>query len=267
MSGDMNINDLARKLQEQADDYKELRYTLYKKIDIKSKKRILDAGCGTGAITADIASLTEGEVIGVDINGEHLDYARRTVADVDVEVTLINADIVHLPFKDNVFDLVVFTVVLTHVSQQQKAVQEMARVTKRDGIVLAAMEPDYAGAIFYPESEVYPLILEQSKERGLDLCTGRKLRFLFNNAGLKTEIGIFTDEIDSMNKDGKELRERYSDHFWYIEKLLLGMGWTEQEIEHYKNKQIELIENNLSFGFLPTFYAIGRKQSGKEFMS
>jgi ubiquinone/menaquinone biosynthesis C-methylase UbiE len=255
MPQEMDMKDFAQKLQEQADDYREYRYALYEKVDLKSKKRILDLGCGTGVITADIASLTEGDVTGVDISKEMLTYAR----DVVEGVTLINADILNLPFKDNTFDLVVFTVVLTHIREQQKAVDEMVRVTQKGGCVLATMEPDYAGACYYPESEIYPLFLALDNQKGTVVHTGRKLRSLFSTAGLTTEMGMYTGDIEKMNRDVSEQVEELLSHFWYIEKLLLRIGWEPSQIEKYKQEQIELMEKGEFFGFIPAFYAIGKK--------
>ena len=255
--GKMTTNDFARKLKEQEEEYREYRHTLFEKVDVKSRRKILDIGCGTGVITADIASLTEGEIIGVDINNENLTYAQETVA--DCAVTLVNADVMALPFKNNRFDLVVFSVVLIYVKDQQKALTEMARVTCKDGVVLATMEPDYAGAFFYPEDDLYPAILKKSEERSIDIHTGRKLRSLFSKAGLKTEIGIYTD-IEKFNDSTAEQLERFLSHFWYTEKLLLGIGWDTGQIEDYKQKQIELIEKREGFGFMPAFYAIGKKE-------
>lgn len=253
----ITTNDFARKLKEQEEEYREYRHSLFEKVDVKSKKRILDIGCGTGVITADIASLTEGEIIGIDINSENLKYAQKTVA--DCAVTLVNADTMTLPFKDNRFDLVVFSVVLIYVKDQQKALTEMARVTCKDGIVLATMEPDYAGAFFYPEDEMYPALLKKSEERSVDIHTGRKLRSLFSRAGLKTEIGMYTD-IEKFNDSTAEQLERFLSHFWYTEKSLLGIGWDTAQIKDYKQKHIELIEKNEGFGFMPALYAIGKKE-------
>jgi ubiquinone/menaquinone biosynthesis C-methylase UbiE len=254
----ITTSDLARKLKEQEEDYREYRHALYQKVDLASRRKILDVGCGTGVITADIASLTEGEITGIDISSENLKYARDTVA--DCAVTLINADVMALPFKDNTFDLVVFSVVLIYVKDQQKALTEMARVTSKDGIVLATMEPDYAGTFFYPENEIYSILLKKYEEKDVDIHTGRKLRSFFSKAGLKTEIGMYTGDIEKFNNSTAEQLNQFLTHFWYIEKLLLTIGWDTVQIEDYKRKQIELIEKNEAFWFAPAFYAIGRKE-------
>ncbi|MBU7017526.1 MAG: methyltransferase domain-containing protein [Theionarchaea archaeon] len=260
MSGEydpLTPDEWVKFLKDQANQTREFRHDLYEKVDLVNKRKILDIGCGTGAITADIAASASGDVIGLDIDCEKLEKARIVA---DPRVTFMRADAVNLPFKDNSFDLVTFSVVLLYIEDKQKAISEMTRVTEKNGIVLATMEPDHAGALFYPEDAFYPLFLQDLRKMGADLCSGRKLRYLFGNAGLRTEIGINVYDLDWNNKDNKQQLDEYLDWFWMPEKLFLKNDWTEQQIEEYKRKQIRLIENNQFFYYLPVFYAIGRKE-------
>lgn len=243
-------------LKKQADFTKEYRHNLYKKIDIKTKKTILDVGCGTGAVTEDIALLTDGHITGIDVDDKKLEYAKSLLSD---RVDLMIADVLQLPFKDCTFDLVVFSIVLTHIHQQQEAVTEMARVTKKGGIVLATMEPDYAGILSYPETKADPVFQKAFEETGVEMQTGRKLRYFFSKAGLETEIGIYTDILDRFNEDSEKQVEQFLENFGRTEKLLSENGWTDQQIEEFKQEQLELVKNNLTFSFCPCFYAIGRK--------
>ena len=243
-------------LKRQADNTREFRFNLYRKVDIQSKKNILDIGCGTGVITADIASLTEGEVTGIDIDDKKLEYAKGEVPD---RVNLMIADVLHLPFRDCTFDLVVFSIVLTHIHEQQEAVNEMARVTQENGVVLATLEPDYAGMLSYPVSKAEPVFEKFMKESGIEMYTGRKLLYFFRKAGLKTEIGLF-DSLSYYEKHDSETRvEEFLKTFERTEKLLRSDGWTDQEIEDHKQSELDLIKNDLAFSFCPCFYAIGRK--------
>lgn len=251
----LTTDDWVRHLKDQAKHTKEYRHTLYKKVGIQTKKEILDVGCGTGVITADIASLTRGDITGIDIDRKKLERAKF----LSDRISFLEADALHLPFKDETFDLVVFSVVLMHVRDQQKAVEEMARVTQKDGIVLATMEPDHGGALYYPENKVYPFFIKDVEEMGSDPYVGRKLKYLFGKAGLKTEIGMSTYDFDLVNKSEEYLKE-FLNRFWVSEKLFLINEWTEEQIENYKQEQIQLIKNNLYFSFLPVFYAIGRKE-------
>ena len=62
--GAWDTDDWVKFLKEQAGYTREYRHNLYEKVDVQSKMNILDVGCGTGAITADIASLAKGAVFG-----------------------------------------------------------------------------------------------------------------------------------------------------------------------------------------------------------
>jgi ubiquinone/menaquinone biosynthesis C-methylase UbiE len=252
------LDDWSRKLKQQASESKEYRDKLYKKVDLKNKKNILDVGCGTGVITEDIASLTNGCVTGIDIDDEKLDLAKKLLTDVK-NIKLMKADAIDLPFDDGTFDLVVFNIVLIYIKNQQRALNEMARVTTKNGIILATLEPDYAGRIDYPENPIADLFLESIAELGADIYTGRKLRVLFNKAGLKTEVGIDTETEYILIRDDKKRLKMFDKDRWVYEKLLEKAGWSTEQIEEYCKSERDLTKNGLNFKFAPSFYAIGRK--------
>ncbi len=256
---DWTTEDWAKKLKQQADESKEYRHRLYEKVDLKNKRRILDVGCGTGAVTMDIALLTKGEVIGIDIDGEKLQRAERLLSDIN-NAKVMKANVLDLPFDDETFDLVMFNIVLMYIKDQQKAVNEMVRVTQKNGVVLATLEPDYAGRIDYPENKASPLILKNMEEIGADLYTGRKLKYLFSKAGLKTEFGIDTESDYILLKGDKKRLDMFLNQFWVLEKLFQKNGWTKEQIKKYKLEETHRIENGLSFSFTPCFYSIGRKR-------
>ena len=65
-----------------------------------NRPRILDVGCGTGAPTLEIARLSGGEVIGIDINQDLLDKLSRKVekAGLTQRVKTINCSLFDMPF-------------------------------------------------------------------------------------------------------------------------------------------------------------------------
>ncbi len=97
--------------------------------------KILDAGCGPGAMLPTLAEY--GDVIGADISDEALKYARK-IGKVK------KGNILDLDFADETFDLVVCMDVLYHtwVEDEARALKEFNRVLKKRGILLIR-EPAY----------------------------------------------------------------------------------------------------------------------------
>lgn len=101
----------------------------------KKSLKILDAGCGPGAMLPILAKY--GDVVGIDMSDEALKYARK-IGNVK------KGDISNLDFPDETFDLVVCMDVLYHswVEDETKALKEFNRVLKKGGILLIR-EPAY----------------------------------------------------------------------------------------------------------------------------
>ena len=92
-------------------------------------KHALEIGCGTGLILQRTADIAE-RAVGIDISPGMLSLAR----DRGLEVAV--ADVTHLPFDDNTFDVVYSMKVLAHVQEIDRAIAEMTRVTKRGGVLI-----------------------------------------------------------------------------------------------------------------------------------
>lgn len=86
--------------------------------DLKDKT-VLDAGCGRGRLTINIANYAK-MAVGVDI----------ITLQKQKDTIFINCNIENLPFKDNCFDLVYCEGVLHHTPDPKKAFRELARVNK-----------------------------------------------------------------------------------------------------------------------------------------
>ena len=145
------FNDFIKKLELQALETAEERLPLYLKVELKDAKSILDVGCGSGMVTRDIANLTKGKVIAIDGSKDMINVAKGVLKDYkNVELKIGNAE--DIPFDDNIFDVVTCNLVLMWAKNPQNVVNEMARVTKPGGIVLASLEPDYGGKLHFPEN-------------------------------------------------------------------------------------------------------------------
>jgi ubiquinone/menaquinone biosynthesis C-methylase UbiE len=96
---------------------------------------ILDAGCGTGIFTRNIV-LSGSKVIGLDLSLPMLKRAEWKLKGYPFQVVLAN--MLNLPFREGLFDKVVSVTALEFIEDGKAAIDELFRVTKRGGSVVAA---------------------------------------------------------------------------------------------------------------------------------
>ena len=96
--------------------------------------RILEIGCGTGAITRRLAA--EGDVVGIDPSPVFIARARELAPQLRFEI----ADGRELPFADDSFDAVVCHTALCHIPDCERVLAEAYRVGRK----LVIFEGDYA---------------------------------------------------------------------------------------------------------------------------
>lgn len=133
---------------------------------ISDSHKILDVGCGDGFILKElIKRKTNSFTVGLDVSPNTLKFSRK----LNPSARLIQADIYSLPFKENLFDLVINLQVLEHLEKPKKAIDELRRVTKRYCIIGVPYEP------FFRMANIV------------------RLKYLFN-------LGNYPDHINHWNK-------------------------------------------------------------------
>lgn len=105
---------------------------------VRPGDRVLDAGCGPGRFTLELARIGA-RVVAADISPGQLELHRRYTADVEVEDRVV-ADVTRLPFADGEFDVTVcYGGALSYVLEHAPvAAAELARVTRPGGHVLVS---------------------------------------------------------------------------------------------------------------------------------
>ncbi len=159
---------------------------------LKPGMRLLDCGCGMGALTASLAlHVAPGEVIGIDRESSQIDAARAWAAEKGVgNVRFDLGNIFEIPFPDASFDAVFAYTVLEHVRDPLSALREMRRVLKPDGVV-GICDPDYEGMLQVPDtpkvSELRRLMLRFSEEHASPYYARHQRRYLLEAGFTRTE--------------------------------------------------------------------------------
>ena len=86
------------------------KYTIkaFQKLPKMEKPRILDIGCGSGVPTMELARLSDGELIGIDIDQELLDILSKKIEEEGLtnRVKAIKCSLLDIKFPDNSFDII-----------------------------------------------------------------------------------------------------------------------------------------------------------------
>ena len=107
-------------------------------------KDVLDAGCGVGYGIEILASAGAATVSGVDIGPAAVEAAERRIG--GSAAAIVEGDLEDLPLDDESFDAVVCFEAIEHVEDGGRALAELRRVLKPDGLLLVSS----------PNPDVYP---------------------------------------------------------------------------------------------------------------
>jgi SAM-dependent methyltransferase len=151
---------------------------------VGSAQRVLDVGCGPGALTTELVErVGASNVAAVDPSESFVAAARERHPGVDVQESPAET----LPFADGIFDAALAQLVVHFMADPVQGLSEMARVTRAGGVVAACVW-DHAGgqtplAPFW--RAVHELDPDEEGER--NLAGGREghLEELFHEAGLR----------------------------------------------------------------------------------
>jgi SAM-dependent methyltransferase len=201
--------------------------------------------------------LTRAKVVAIDNDPAMVQTAALTLQGVhNVEVR--RADAHRLPFADASFDLVVANLLFMWVQDPQAVANEMARVCRPGGRVLASMEPDYGGKIHFPENPVIDQVFQGGmiSRKGGDPHAGRKLRTYFVKAGLDTVVGMSNPQVPSCEED----LASYELEKGFYRRALRDSGVTPAQIDAWEAEYLASLREGTQFNYLPLFYALGAKK-------
>ncbi|MEF8808154.1 class I SAM-dependent methyltransferase [Natronomonas sp.] len=145
-------------------------------LDLDSCERVLDVGCGEGALTRVLREESGGEVVGCDRDRELLR---------ELDGPAVQADAYDLPFADDSFDLVVCQALLINLPDPEAAVREFARVASDR---VACIEPDNSAVAVESTVDAEGRLAAQARRRYLQ--------------GIETNVALGADAAEVLRAAG-----------------------------------------------------------------
>ena len=183
---------MAGALEQRAQDKAQQRFRddYLGRVPIRAGDRLLDLGCGTGAIARHLAARPDftGQVIGVDHSAAFLARARALAAQEGAGGIVFEEGDAHATaLPDAAFDGVVLHTLLSHVRDPRAVVAEAARVVRPGGWVVI-FDGDYAGLVFDDPEGAVPFAAHVAT-----LCA--QPRVMRDLAATLTDTGLFLEEV------------------------------------------------------------------------
>jgi ubiquinone/menaquinone biosynthesis C-methylase UbiE len=105
MTGDEQFRMRKDRLRKRILKYTRKAFRMLPKMD---KPRILDVGCGSGIPTLELARLSRGEILGIDIDQTALDRFTRKIREAELtdRIRVINCSMIEMDFAEESFDII-----------------------------------------------------------------------------------------------------------------------------------------------------------------
>ena len=271
----------------QANWTQELREYIFGKIGLNKASRVLEVGCGTGAILSQINF----PVVGLDLNlsalkeawvhlqtnlpspTEKLGFFSENKAPLQifrqnpkkkshqqkknrVSPPLTCGDALSLPYANSSFDVLFSHFLLLWLPNPQKAIEEMKRVTVAKGDIIFFAEPDYSQRVDKP-AELAQLGKWQAdalKARGANPYIGADL------AEICYETGIKIIETGTLQKSTREASAEERANEWDTLQTDLRGRVPNSTIRKMKKIDAEAWARGERILDIPTYYLWGKNQ-------
>ena len=192
--------------------------------------QVLDVGSGPGSITLGLAEVVApGEVVGIDMQPSQVERARALAAERGVpNVRFEVGDAYRVPFPDRTFDAVFAHTLLAYLSEPVRALAEMRRVLRPDGMA-GVREADLGTWFWTPETPLLQqwvaLFVRSLQNNGGDPFVGRHYRRLLLEAGfVRTKATSSTRNAGSL----EETRDCAAFFKTWSAQTAMAEGWVTQ---------------------------------------
>lgn len=226
-------------------------HQLWDKAGLGSGAQVLDAGCGPGFGTVELAERvgSTGKVTAFDRTTEYLSYLRhqlaeRKVTNVEIVEGLLSAEI---PLADAQFDFIFTKFVHIFIPELLPVIREYHRLLKPTGRLLIC-EPIGLWQVSPPSATVQEFLdrgFQHFKKNDVDIEVGRQLPSKLNAAGFQIDETI--PEVRIGYPNSREWQWMTDFYQRAIPVLIAEGAMTEGDIKRYRQELDRLAQDRGSF--------------------
>ena len=228
---------------------------------LRAGMRVLDLGCGGGAVTLRLATLVgaEGEAVGLDLDPAILRLAQREAQDLNLPVTFRHLGAEELE-EAAAYDFAYARYLLSHLRHPERALEAMVRAL-RPGGRLAVEDIFFPGHVCYPPNAAFDHYLELYqavvRAKGADPAIGPRL------VGMALDAGLVDVQVELVvpvfrEGEGKRVAQVTVEH---IREAVVGARLaTGTEVDAIVTELEAFAEDERTLmSIAPTFQVWGRK--------
>ena len=108
---------------------------LFSHIDLGKVKKVLEIGCGVGALSSYLADKYKWKVTEIDLDPEQIEKAKKYHRE-NKYLKFLEADATKLSFENSEFDMILSFDALHHIPNWDKALNEINRVLRSQGFYI-----------------------------------------------------------------------------------------------------------------------------------
>jgi len=233
-------------------------------VGLESGMYALDVGCASGAVTMEMARMTEpATAVGLDISRERLKEAEMLAGQLKIPNVRFKQGLAsEIPFDSDNFDFVWSRFLLEYMSDPVAVIKEMKRVAKPGAPVVSA-DLDGNCLFHYPiEPDLEAIIHKVMKalaKTGFDPWVGRKLYHYYRQAGFRDIKAFMVPHHLIAGAPTEQERLNWSRKLEIVKQGLAGTVAEKDSLDDLCDRFMRLIESPETFTYSPLIVMVGVK--------
>jgi len=225
-------------------------------VPLETIGRAVEVGCGVGDLSNWLASTLKGHgiVLGLDLDITALREARHRAATGRISnATFEIGNVYQIPLPDSYAELVLCQNLLCVLGQVDRALEEMCRVVKPGGIIVA-IEPASLQQFYDPEDPSFTNLsvdlnrafYEGWRSEGADQCIGLRLPAIFLKFGLSEvtakgliNVSLLSDAMRSRQEILEQLSTEAAEFDPATRRMLEKAGMARDSVAEFERKARE----------------------------